>query len=44
MSKEGWTTVTLGDIAENISVRVDDPSKSGLDRFEISSIRLSNLQ
>jgi len=33
MSKEGWTTVTLGDIAENISVRVDDPSKSGLDRF-----------
>jgi type I restriction enzyme S subunit len=33
MSEEGWTTVTLGDIAENISVRVDDPSKSGLDRF-----------
>ena len=33
MSKEGWTTVTLGDIAENISVRVNDPSKSGLDRF-----------
>lgn len=33
MSKEGWTTVTLGDIAENISVRVDDPSESGLDRF-----------
>lgn len=33
MSKEGWTTVSLGDIAENISVRVDNPSKSGLDRF-----------
>jgi len=33
VSEEGWTTVTLGDIAENISVRVDDPSKSGLDRF-----------
>lgn len=33
MSKEGWTTVTLGDIAENISVRVNDPSKSGLERF-----------
>ena len=33
MSQETWTTVALGDIAENISVRVDDPSKSGLDRF-----------
>ena len=33
MTKEGWTTVTLGGIAENISLRVDDPSKSGLDRF-----------
>ena len=41
MSKEGWTTVTLGDIAENISVRVDDPSKSGLDRF-VGLVHLSS--
>lgn len=33
MTQEGWTTITLGDIAENISVRVDDPSKSGFNRF-----------
>ena len=33
MSFEAWTRVSLGDIVENISTRVDDPSKSGLERF-----------
>ena len=28
MSKKVWTTVTLGDIAENISVRVVDPRRA----------------
>jgi type I restriction enzyme, S subunit len=33
MSNKDLTTVKLGDIAENISIRIDDPSKSGFDRF-----------
>jgi type I restriction enzyme, S subunit len=33
MRKDGWKTFRLGDIAENISVRVDDPATSELDRF-----------
>jgi len=30
---DGWKSFRLGDVAEEISDRVDDPSKSGYDRF-----------
>ena len=30
---DGWKSVRLADVAEEISDRVDDPSKSGYDRF-----------
>jgi type I restriction enzyme S subunit len=30
---DGWKSVKLGDVAEEISDRVDNPSKSGYDRF-----------
>src|SRR5688500_10321170 len=33
VDKSGWALVKLGDLAEDISKRVDNPSNSGYDRF-----------
>jgi type I restriction enzyme, S subunit len=32
-NRDGWKRVKFGDIAENVAVRVDDPSEAGVDRY-----------
>jgi type I restriction enzyme, S subunit len=32
-SRTGWHRFKFGEIAENIAVRVDDPSQAGVERY-----------
>lgn len=33
LDKSAWGTVAFGDVIENVTDRVDDPSKAGVDRY-----------